>query len=82
MNTKIDGIDELRRAVRMLDNVTESFNQRYDAGDLLKICRAWAASKWDFPPDEWTAGQLTDALTGRQPPDWTEDAQGNITATT
>ncbi len=61
------GIDELRKAVRVLGGMNETFNQRFSAEELLKLCRACWASEWDITPDRWTEDQVQAALKGEVP---------------
>jgi hypothetical protein len=68
----MSGIDQMRAAVRMLDNNTESVNQRYEAAALLKIWRAAMVCGWDFFPDQWTRQQLDEAIDGIAP-DWDDN---------
>lgn len=73
MNAKhdleLDGISELRAAVRLLNGANESFNQRFTAEQLLQLCRMHRASQWDYYPDCWSERQVQEALAGR-PPEW------------
>ncbi len=66
-NATAFGIDELRRAVNLFDRCRESFNQQFDAAELVAIWRAFTASGWDIPPDRWTERQVEEALKGRAP---------------
>lgn len=58
------GIDELRRAVTLLGNCTETFNQQFSAEQLIAIYRGYSACGWDITPDRWTAEQVDAALRG------------------
>jgi hypothetical protein len=69
------GIDELRRAVRMLSCVNETFNQQYNASDLLKIVDCWARSTHDISPDQWTEKQLRNAVCMNKAPSWDDKEQ-------
>lgn len=71
--TELTGIDQLRAAVAAFNGCNESFLQRYDANDLLKLWRAWRASEWDIYPDQWSARQLRDAICLGKPPRFNAD---------
>jgi hypothetical protein len=71
----VNGIDQLRRAVRLLDYCIESFNQEYSAEDLLKIVDAHSQSTHDIMPDQWTEKQLRDAVCMNKAPDWDDKEQ-------
>jgi hypothetical protein len=64
MNAPLNGIEELRIAVRLFNNCRESFNERYTAEQLLLLYRAYARSDWDITPDEWADDELDAALAG------------------
>lgn len=59
---KLEGVDELRCAVRVLDNMREDFNQKFTTEGLLRLLRAFWASDWDITPDAWADWQITAAL--------------------
>jgi hypothetical protein len=64
---KLTGAEELRRIVRVMGDVRESFNDRFSAEQLLVIYRAHQACGWDYYPDQWTEGQVQAALRGVLP---------------
>lgn len=72
--TKVFGIDALREAVGAFNHCSETFNQKYSAEELLKIHAVWKLIEWDFPPDEWTSYQLSNALKGVVP-SWDTNGQ-------
>ena len=72
MSAAVNGIDELRAAVRHFGNCTETFLQQFTAEELIAIRRAWVASGWDFSPDRWETWQVDDALAGHAP-QWDND---------
>lgn len=76
------GMNELRTAVKALDNCRESFLDTYPAADLLNIWRAWRACDWDIYPDQWSARQLLEATTQRIVPRWTPDEQPDYSPAT
>ena len=69
-------VEELRRAVRVIDRMNETFNQRYTALELLLLMRACWISEWDFTPDDWTAEQRSRALSDGYVPRWEETSGG------
>ena len=73
---KLEGVEVLRRAVRVLDSCRESFNMRYSAEDLLKIVRACWLSDWDVYPDDWTPQQIKAALENGTSPKFEETSAG------
>lgn len=58
------GIEELRLALLLFDDTSETFNQRFSAAELLLIFRAHRRGEWDYYPDQWTAEELAKALRG------------------
>lgn len=74
---ELAGVEKLRRAVRILDNNSESFNYRFTAHELLAICEALLRSEHDISPSEWTDRQVREAIKGI-PPKWGEDFRGNL----
>jgi len=68
------GAEELRRAVALLDNMRESFNDSHTTAELLQLCRVYRACEWDIAPDRWTPDQLSAALQGVVPR-WDEDGR-------
>lgn len=71
-NANVFGIDELRRAVRILDSCNEGVNQCFSAVELLKLVEMQLRSGWDFYIDQWDGRQLKEALAGT-PPNWKEN---------
>lgn len=71
------GIEELRSAVRLFNDVREDWNDQYTAEQLISIARAMRASKWDIYPDQWEERQVSEALQGTVP-DWEEDDNGEV----
>lgn len=61
------GMNQLRRAVRALDNCREDFLDRFTAIQLLRLHRMWVASDWGIAPDTWEARQVAEALRGVPP---------------
>lgn len=55
-------VEELRRAMRVIDMMHEGFNQEYTAQELLRLMVVCWASGWDVLPDEWTTQQCGEAL--------------------
>jgi hypothetical protein len=57
------GIEKLRTCVAYLDNLDESFNQRFTAGELFQIWRAALAhDDWPEMADTWSEEQIAEAL--------------------
>jgi hypothetical protein len=69
----VTGIDALRRAVRVLNQCNESFNQEYSATQLLSIVDALSRSTHDILPDQWTDKQIRDAIRLFKAPIWDEN---------
>jgi hypothetical protein len=65
------GVEELRAAVRLLDNCLEGFNDCLSAEQALALYRAHKASGWDITPDNWTMRQVIETLWGKAP-QWSE----------
>lgn len=74
---ELESIELLRYAVRMFDGCRESFNQTYDAHDLLKLARVMRRCEWDITPDGWSPAQLRDAICLGKVPTWVQDATGD-----
>lgn len=70
------GIEELRRAVELLDRNNEGSNAGFSAEELLNIARACWASGWDVWPDEWTSQQVEAAAKDKTPPRFEERPNG------
>lgn len=66
-------IDGLRSMVNLFNNCNETFNQRFTIEDLVKLYKAYKASEWDIPPDQWTEFQVRAALKYGTPPEWDEN---------
>ncbi len=64
---QVNGIDELRAAVRLFNNCREDFNQEWTAEGLLMLYRAYKRCGWDIAPDEWTDWQLWQVQNGKDP---------------
>lgn len=64
---RLTGAEELRKAVNVINNMRESFNDRYTAAQLLTLWRAFHACEWDIAPDEWSQRQIYEALRGIVP---------------
>ena len=64
------GIEALRHATRVFDACNETFNQRFDCEQLMKLYYAHMASDWDILPDAWTAEQINEAIHFRKVPNW------------
>lgn len=56
------GIDRLRKVVRLFNNTSEDFNQRYNEKQLLAIAEAYFKCKWDITPDQWSKEQVSKAI--------------------
>lgn len=69
-------VDELRRAVRVLDMMSESFNMAYTAPDLLRLVKVCWSGDWDITPDEWTPTQIIRALEEGRAPNFEETRDG------
>jgi hypothetical protein len=69
------GIDVLRRAVRILNDNNEEFNQQYTPDQLLRIVEALMRSTHDIMPDQWTDKQVRHAIYNGFAPTW--DDEGN-----
>ena len=65
--SKLNGIEQLRMAVNVLDNCNESFNLRHSAQDLLKLVEMQLQCEWDITPDCWEDFQVEAALKGVVP---------------
>jgi hypothetical protein len=62
-----EGIEELRRMLRVFNDCVEDFNMRYSFDELVKLYRAFRACGWEITPDEWTDRQVKEALRGKVP---------------
>lgn len=70
----LTGAEELRRCVGAIDNLHETFNDRYTLKELVTLCRAWRAAEMDlFPDDGWTERQVKEALEEGKVPQWSDD---------
>ena len=61
----LTGANELRKAVRLMDQCREDFLDRYTAEQLLMLYRALRRSEWDILPDQWTSQEIKLALAGK-----------------
>lgn len=59
------GIEDLKRAVRLFDNCTLDFVNRFTIPELILIYQAYTRSEWDIAPDRWTENEVELALQGR-----------------
>jgi hypothetical protein len=66
------GIEALRRAVRIFDHCTETFNRTFSDVELLAIARAYRGSPSDELPDTWGVSDIEEALrdAGLDPEAW------------
>lgn len=69
-------IEELRRAVSVIDMMHEAFNEAYTAQELLRLVQVCWVSGWDVLPDEWTSAQIGEALDLGRPPRFEERPHG------
>jgi hypothetical protein len=69
-------VDDLRRAVKIIDYMNESFNQEYTGQELLRLIKVCWSSGWDVTPDEWTPRQVARALEDGTPPTFEEGSGG------
>lgn len=72
---KLTGIEEMREAVALFNGCVESFNQRFDAEQLLRIYRAYKLSEWDYSPDRWAWYQVERAAEDGAMPRWDDDGK-------
>jgi hypothetical protein len=68
-----NGADELRTAVRVLDNMREGFNSRFTPLQLLRLVDPKHREVWDYTPDQWADFQVTDLLERNIDPKWDDD---------
>lgn len=73
---ELNGIEKLRRAVKLFDACNESFNYKFTPEELLRLAEASLKCKWDFFPDQWTERQIRECLQFNIVPDWEEDEFG------
>lgn len=66
-DTRETGAEELRRTTALFNRCSETFNDRFDAAQLLDLWRAWAQCDWSFLPDQWAPIQVIGALVGDVP---------------
>ena len=69
-------VEELRRAVRIIDMMRESFNEKYTAQELVRLMVVCWSGDWDVLPDDWTAQQCGDALAFGSVPRFEESPSG------
>lgn len=69
-------VEELRRAVRVIDGMRESFNQEYTAPELLRLAKVCWMGEWDVTPDDWTGQQVGLALSEGRIPHFVETRDG------
>lgn len=67
---------DLRRAVRVIDSMRESFNDEYTAHELLRLVKVCWMGEWDVTPDEWTTEQCANALVSGTIPRFEETRDG------
>lgn len=67
MAFKQTGAEELRKVVRVLDDMREDFSDRFTAEQLLQLVRMLWRSDWDIYPDHWSERQIEAALRGTAP---------------
>lgn len=72
----LEGIDELRATVNVLNNCREGFNHRFTTEELLTLVRMMWASGWEITPDSWSETQIDYAL-NNIPPEWNDDETPN-----
>lgn len=73
--------EELRRAVRIVDSMSESFNRQYTALELMFLVRACWLSEWDITPDCWTPQQVARALLDGEVPRFESDGDHAVGVT-
>lgn len=69
-------VEELRRAMRVIDSMDESFNQEHTAPELLRLVKVCWMGEWDLTPDEWSGQQVGAALNEGRIPRFEETAGG------
>lgn len=72
LSGEMTGAEDLRAAVRLLNNCREQFLDGYSAEQCLALARAWRRAAWDVRPDEWTEEQVAIAIAGGTP-EWADD---------
>lgn len=70
----LTGIELLRQIVGNLNFCRESFLDRFDPEQTVKIGRAHLLAEYDIFPDEWTEAQVQEALAGKVPR-WNESGE-------
>jgi hypothetical protein len=73
-------VDELRKAVRTIDWMRESFNDKFTAQELLRLITVARECEWDLMPDQWTAAQCAEALAFGTVPRFEERPDGSLHA--
>lgn len=71
----MNGIEELRRTVKLFDICNETFNEQFTAEQLLVLYRLHIQSGWDIPPDQWTENQIEAALAMYVVPKWNDNEE-------
>lgn len=69
---KLSGANLLRRTANIIKNCNETFNQRFNAEDWIKLGQAFIDSEYDILPDAWSEEQIKECLTFRATPKWQE----------
>jgi hypothetical protein len=69
----VTGIELLHRADNLFSNGSESFAERFDIDQLLKIAQGYMASAWDIHPDHWEEQQIIDLLVYDKVPEWDDE---------
>ena len=71
---KLTGMELIRCAQRLFDNGSETFADKFDAVQLLKIAQGWKACEWDIHPDKWEEQQISDLLVYDEIPQWIDES--------
>jgi hypothetical protein len=64
---KLYDIEKMRMAINTFAYCNETFLQRYNVKQLMKIHSIMVSCEWDFLADQWTERQLREALKGIVP---------------
>jgi hypothetical protein len=64
---KLSDIEKMRMAINAFSYCNETFLQRYNVKQLMKLHFAMMACEYDFLPDQWTDRQVKEALKGIVP---------------
>jgi hypothetical protein len=70
---KVTGIELLRRADNLFSTGSESFAERFDIHQLLKLAQGYMVCAWDIHPDHWEEQQIIDLLVYDKIPEWDDE---------